>query len=170
MKSKIFTSIILSALCVILAGCGNNTVSRVKATAWDGSPSLTTGQALDNLKVCTSTSWKTLTDDRGRLIAEYDCSFNNSAVPSNDPAQSITAVTLEIQWVIPSGDNASAEPVMSFFGTNYAFADGHTTEGHYLNIPAVTRTVTENTAVDQQSFNTALRNTERSMLIDRGGF
>jgi len=70
---------ILLAMTAALAGCGNNDIDAVKKQTLDQDQSYTVGQSFDNRKVCDSVKWDEITDDRGRKIVEYRCTFNGVA-------------------------------------------------------------------------------------------
>jgi len=59
-----------------LAGCSNSDISAVKKQTLQQDQSYTVEQAFDHRKVCDSVKWDEITDDRGRKIVEYRCTFN----------------------------------------------------------------------------------------------
>ena len=61
---------------ISLAGCGNNDINAVKKQTLGQDQSYTVEQAFDHRKVCDSVKWDEITDDRGRKIVEYRCTFN----------------------------------------------------------------------------------------------
>lgn len=70
-----YAALILSAL--LLAGCGSSDIDIVKEGRLEYFQEFTVGQAFDNRKVCSSTKWGTIEDDRGRTIVEYTCQLKN---------------------------------------------------------------------------------------------
>jgi hypothetical protein len=73
---KRHTAVVL-AMTAALAGCSNSDIDAVKKQTLDQDQSYTVGQAFDNRKVCDSVKWDEITDDRGRKIVEYRCTFNS---------------------------------------------------------------------------------------------
>jgi hypothetical protein len=76
---RMFAKVLMLGLSASLAGCGNSDINAVKKQTLDQDQSYTVGQAFDNRKVCDSVKWDEITDDRGRKIVEYRCTFNGVA-------------------------------------------------------------------------------------------
>ena len=157
MKGKIFFSLTLAAFCIVLTGCDNNDdINRVKALAWNGSATLTTGQALDVRKMCESTSWTSGPDDRGRTQVQYSCVFKDIHIGFSDAAihapNGIAKAVENIQWLVPEGDNATQDPVMTFFGVTTTSNAGAVAHSSYGNAPAVAAAITSNSTSTMKTY------------------
>lgn len=60
---------------VYLSACSDGDISRLKAQTIPANPSFTIGQAFDHRNACKAVSWNETTDDRGRKVIEYRCTF-----------------------------------------------------------------------------------------------
>ncbi|BFI95973.1 MAG: hypothetical protein RSP_14830 [Rhodanobacter sp.] len=69
-------AVLVFAMTMAIAGCGNSDINAVKKQTLGQDQSYTVEQAFDNRKVCDSVKWDEITDDRGRKIVEYRCTFN----------------------------------------------------------------------------------------------
>lgn len=73
---RVTAKVLVVGLCANLAGCGNSDINAVKKQTLGQDQSYTVEQVFDNRKVCDSVKWDEITDDRGRKIVEYRCTFN----------------------------------------------------------------------------------------------
>lgn len=65
--------VITSVLC--LSACDSGDISKLKAQTIASNPSFTIAQAFDHRNACSSVSWSERTDDRGRDVVQYRCTF-----------------------------------------------------------------------------------------------
>lgn len=62
-----------------LAACSGGKIAAVQNAVLPADPSYKIGQAFDHRKICTSTTWDTVKDGRGRTIIEYRCELRGVA-------------------------------------------------------------------------------------------
>lgn len=93
--------IALSGIFILLSGCGDSQVDKVKNARSDN-PDYTYGQFLDNRKHCNKTSWKSMKDDRGRIIVEYSCTHQsvNSNLLENALARHLETIEREANVIL----------------------------------------------------------------------
>ncbi|BDU22256.1 hypothetical protein [Dyella sp. GSA-30] len=73
--SSLVTKALAITSALYLTACSGGDISRLKAQAIASSPSFTIGQAFDHRNACAEVSWNESTDDRGRKVIEYRCTF-----------------------------------------------------------------------------------------------
>jgi len=68
-----------------LSGCSSE-IDVIREGRLELLPEYTVGQALDNRKLCESTDWSVIEDERGRDVVRYTCDFKDieNAVSSNN--------------------------------------------------------------------------------------
>lgn len=69
------SSLLCSALAVLLAGCTSSEIKIVKESHLADYPTYLVGQAFDNRHACASIDWKSFKDDRERTVVEYTCQY-----------------------------------------------------------------------------------------------
>lgn len=69
------SSVLCSALVVLLAGCTSSEIKIVKESHLVDYPNYLVGQAFDNRHACASIDWKSFKDDRERTVVEYTCQY-----------------------------------------------------------------------------------------------
>lgn len=69
------SSVLCSALVVLLAGCTSSEIKIVKESHLVGYPNYLVSQAFDNRHACSSIDWKSFKDDRERTVVEYTCQY-----------------------------------------------------------------------------------------------
>jgi hypothetical protein len=73
------SSVLCSALVVLLAGCTSSEVKIVKESHLANYPNYLVGQAFDNRHVCSSIDWKSFKVERDRTVVEYTCQYKFAA-------------------------------------------------------------------------------------------
>lgn len=73
--SSLFTKGLAIASAVYLSACSDGDISKLRAQTIPANPSFTIGQAFDHRNACAAVSWSQSTDDRGRKVIEYRCTF-----------------------------------------------------------------------------------------------
>ena len=69
------SSLLCSALAVLLAGCTSSEIKTVKESHLADYPTYLVGQAFDNRHACASVDWKSFKDERERTVVEYTCQY-----------------------------------------------------------------------------------------------
>lgn len=58
---------------IILSGCSDSNIDYIKSSRLNADETFTIEQAFDNRKLCDDVAWVSATDDRDRVIVQYQC-------------------------------------------------------------------------------------------------
>jgi hypothetical protein len=70
--------IALVSVCFVLVGCGSSDVDAIRDSKMIVDSSITVSQALENRDVCSSYSWSSYEDEKGRAMVEYGCQIKGA--------------------------------------------------------------------------------------------
>ena len=139
MKISKLIIIATSLACLLIAGCGDSNIAKVKEGTLGGMKELTIGSAFDNYKYFSKTTWESKETDNGVKYVEFKGDYNIKPLLKNTDYANICLV---MQFIIKV--DKGFEP--SYLGIEEQFKDGKTKDQKLYDyqLPRLIRNIFQN--------------------------